>query len=735
MADEVVREGKNPSASVFERLLGATFQHHSSEPPSALTSQGPLGDTYEAPEGWNTHRETSWRSLASKADELLAVGPVLLIPEWERLPADKKYRTRWSYEVLLEDLVPPERDAHLAVLLPSSALTSHAEADFRAAVRERWHLSTVLYAAGVLPKVHTSLEVAAVFLHARQPKDPVVRMFRMPHRVDPKSVEKDFEKLLRMRGGRSKNGYVVRELIPAHERLHFERHDPAVLALREDLVGYGSVAKVGDLFTKAPSVHRHTLGEKTCSPGQPGAARVLRGPDVLTDGSIAPPDPEDIWAQVPSDCLLQAGDLILRSISRPTDRHRFVVSEVGDDDLPAAASEHVIVLRPKVPLEAHKLRFILLFLRSPMAGPMLAQAGVHILWRDLADLTLPQPDEALASALDNLEISKRRLEEWHSEADEVLQSVFLDQSAAQGRDRIVRSGQTLRLRVAAASLLDDLGHTVRTRFPYPVALRWRETEAAMSVRDAGPAYQAILGTAEILLAYSALLVGALAREEGIELGSLHAIRGQLERGRGPGFGEWVATLDEISSKRKRRSLPAEHPLNALGSMFADEKVADARKRLYSRRNDEDHERRVDRVDLPQARDAAFDELSRLIEGARFLADWSLIQITDLHWDALLGCSVIDYRNLMGDHPVVPTSTMTWDRSDIEKGSLYLKDQENRLHLLRPFLVGCLCRRCRSWSTFHIDKASQGTVTLKCLEYGHTFDDPALVEPLRHVGLL
>lgn len=51
----------------------------------------------------------------------------------------------------------------------------------------------------------------------------------------------------------------------------------------------------------------------------------------------------------------------------------------------------------------------------------------------------------------------------------------------------------------AATLLDDLGHTVRTRFPLPVAYRWRETEARMSAGDQQAAYSTVLETAEVLL--------------------------------------------------------------------------------------------------------------------------------------------------------------------------------------------------------------------------------------------
>lgn len=134
------------------------------------------------------------------------------------------------------------------------------------------------------------------------------------------------------------------------------------------------------------------------------------------------------------------------------------------------------------------------------------------------------------------------------EADSLLASVFLDRTAAAARSRIIASGRGLRLRVEAASLLDDLGHTVRTRFPYPVASRWRETEAQTSAGPSQGAYAAVLDTTEILLCYTAQLALALAWSSDIELGSATAIKDKLSAGRGgPGFGDWAFVLQEVAT--------------------------------------------------------------------------------------------------------------------------------------------------------------------------------------------
>jgi len=90
---------------------------------------------------------------------------------------------------------------------------------------------------------------------------------------------------------------------------------------------------------------------------------------------------------------------------------------------------------------------------------------------------------------------------------------------------------------------------------------------------------------------------------------------------------------------------------------------------------------------------------------------------------------------MGDHAIVPPRVTERPSNDLEHGSLYIIDSENRWHLLRPFLIGRDCPVCKNWSTFHVDRDEHGTLVIKSLEHGHTDKADSLTEPLRHVGLL
>ncbi|MFJ5270522.1 restriction endonuclease [Streptomyces sp. NPDC088358] len=628
----------------------------------------------------------------------------------------------------------------MAVLLPANAFTSAAPwaVDCRKAIAELWDTLVVVFGEGVVVEAHSSFVTATAFLRARSDVRPPLKIFRMSRQDDPPAVVKDFERLLVRGGGRVANGYVARSVPASHESLAFDLHDPALLDRRDELANFGSVKRLGDLYDSPPRVNLTANAAWLRSEEGPETVRLIGGRDIGRDGVITAPSDDAHWAMVPEEYLLAPGDLVVGTVSRTSDLYGFRAALVTTEDLPMAANHMTIVLRPLQELEPQQVRLTLMFLRTKLARALVGVPGPIVGLHQLQALLIPQPDEALATALDDLTSVKEQLRAWEAEASTVLESVFLEKTAALARSRVIGSGRTLRLRVEAASLIDDLGYTVRTRFPYPVAYRWRETEARLSGGDSQAAYGAVLDTAEILLCYSSQLALALARSSGIELGAVAAIKEKLAGGRsGPGFGDWVAVLQEVATSRKLRNLTAEHPLNDIRSLLSDKDSTDACKRLSDRRNDQAHLRRVDPVDLPNAAKEAFADLGTLIASARFLADWSLLDITDVRWDSLTRTSKVQYRELMGDHPVVPMKTILLPRNDLEAGSLYLRDPNHGLHLLRPFLIGQDCRTCRNWSTFHVDRVPKGDVLLKSLEHGHVFRDSATdtASVLRVVGLL
>ena len=129
---------------------------------------------------------------------------------------------------------------------------------------------------------------------------------------------------------------------------------------------------------------------------------------------------------------------------------------------------------------------------------------------------------------------------------DLLDSVFDDPTAAASRIRILTESRRLRSKIEAAEAIDDFGHRVRTLYPHPIALRWRRIEANAASNTTDNLYREILQAAEVLLAYLANVALALARECSLPVGAVTTIRENLGRGHGPGLGDWVAVLDEIS---------------------------------------------------------------------------------------------------------------------------------------------------------------------------------------------
>jgi hypothetical protein len=738
---------------LIERLVAEGFQWLARTEPTVVATPLLAAEfAFTAPEGWAACQESSPQTLAARVNDILAQGPVFLVPPWDR-PTDletRKDRARmpeYQFVDVLRGCKPPGPDAVMAVLLPADVWASDLPwaADLRVSVAEHWDTLLVVYASNALTQLHRSAQVTAIFLRSRSQPRPPLKIFRVPPRPDVAGVEEDFGRLLVRGGGRVTHGYVIRDVPDPHEGLYFERFDPEVLNRRADLAGFGSVDRLGDLYSWQSmnvNVRNAQTAGLLCSPDDPGAVRLISPRDVGRDGAIAPPSEDSNWLRVDrgDEPLLQPGDLVIRRLLalNPVVPHGFIVAEVTSDDLPAAVTEQVVVLRPAKALEPQQARLAVMFLRTPLALALAGPGSTIVTANLLTPLPIPQPDEALARALDDLAVVKQQLHDWETEAQTLLDSVFLEKSAALARQRIIGSGRSLRLRVEAASLLDDLGHTVRTRFPYPIAYRWREAEARISAGDSHAAYGAVLDTAEILLCYTAQLALALTRECGITLGAVTAIKGKLAGGRsGPGFGDWVSVLSEVTTSRKLSDLPTEHLLNDIATLLATQDAEAARQRLSDSRNDQAHLRRVDPIDLPHATESAFADLTHLVERARFLADWPLLQITEIRWDALARTAAVQYRELMGDHPVVPTRAMAAASNDLETGSLYLRDPEGDLHLLRPFLIGRDCPTCRTWSTFHVDRVRKAAVILKSLEHGHVVEEttPAASTVLRQVGLL
>lgn len=731
---------------LFEGLLGAAFEHFAHATPTVISvkssGEGGEGATggYEVPFSWPKHEVDAMAELGSAVAEVLATGPVLLVPPWGQRAGHGDQLSRYEHEIFLMNCAPSGRDSVLAVLTPGSTGTSRQAQPVREELARRWHAVLLLYATGVLPGIHPSFLLAAAFLRPAAAEESLLRVFQVPTSPDSTAVTEDFRRLLKRSGGRGKYGYVLRDMPSPGDSLAFDRHDPVVISKRTELAVLGSTVTVDQVFDLIrPGLHLIVDRDLLSDDAVPGASRIVMGRDLRGDGTLAPADESAQWALVPEDRQLKPGDILLPEVFRANDSGGLRAVEVTDSDLPAATSEKVLTLRAKEPMTAPQRIVTLGFLRSRLARDLTAAAadgGVHLTMSAFKELHLPQPDAALSTALEDLAQAAALFEGWRSEAQAVLESAFTDDSPSLIRARIVNGGRSTRLRSDAAAQLDDIRYTFRTRFPYPVAYRWREVEAAVSAQSVKDAYEAILAAAEVLLCYAANVALAVAHEAGIQLGAVKMIRDRLTSGgHGLGFGDWTSVLHEIRGSKTARNVPDGNPLADLRPFLANRDADAASQRLKDRRDDESHLRRMESLDLPAAVEFALDDLTTLYRAASFLSDLPLMHVTSARWDGFKKLATVSYRELMGDHPVVPTRTITYDGPRIEEDSMYIMDGQRRLFLLRPFLSGSACPKCRNWSTFHVDRSADGKIEYKSLEHGHPKKDALLDEALPYVGLL
>jgi hypothetical protein len=488
-----------------------------------------------------------------------------------------------------------------------------------------------------------------------------------------------------------------------------------------------------------PKTHR--LVPDDGSPVAPGHLRMAVAPAraVQPDGQL---DLDGVdTADVPEadPRILRQGDLLVRLVYGTAQTLRVGHYRSG---LPAAAAgANTAVLRPRQPMRPGDELWLTTYLQSRTVSEWLLRQSpllrnvVRIPASALRGLPVPQADPATLGAIVDLHRAVALFGKWRTEAHTAATAIFdSNNGLAAGRARMLSDSIVLRQRAAAASALDDLPTRLRTRMPYPVALRWRSAEAADPDAEG---YAEVLEAAEALLCYAAVVAHAHARAVAQPLKYFEQIASRaLKRGLSIGLGDWTGVLNEVQTAKAFRSVPSDAPFVEIQTMLASPDAEAARARMAARRNDISHMRRLRGPRLRAEFEAAREDLLALMRASEVLQDFPLRQIETADWDALSSAGSVRHRELIGDHSVVPAMTIPTDER-LEQNSLYLADRTGRHHLLRPVLIGQGCRECGHFHTFVLDKVDRRTAvpTYRALEGDHTIDDPSQATALRLVGLL
>ncbi|WP_259219790.1 hypothetical protein [Salinibacter ruber] len=581
---------------------------------------------------------------------------------------------------------------------------------------------------------------------------PITRFFSIPE-VDEVTAEEaidDFEQLLRQGGGETTHGFVHRNQLNPSETWTYESLNPELKREIEEVEKLGEIKPLEELFElkigRPPtnyvgSEEEVELDSEAVSETQDGVP-VIEGRDVRADGSLSHDDTrrQVRRSKVEKSGLLklQDGDICIRRVSGS--KTGVVAGEVEQHMTPLVSSHNVVVLRPKAGTTQEDRKVVLQYLRSKTAARYLRAkelgAGhIRLTVGRLRELPVPLADEDLREALGSLLEAADLFDTWKEEALDAAQSLFDHPTAEDGKMHVLTTGRRSRQRQHAAERQDDLSYRIQTQFPHPVAYRWRTVAAAKPDLEG---YLHVLECAEVLTCYLALVALTMAQDAGKEIGYLEEMGRRVADGRGTNLGDWIAILREVRDSKSFRKLPDDTPFYEVMHFVPTGRGADeALSSLKNRRDKQAHGKGPRGDSVRPAFEDAKDSLLVLLDAAEFLSEYPLRYVDRTQADTIQDCLTYWYRDIMGDHPLVPVEEDTTAPKTLEAGSLYLVDRSGSLHLLRPLLDRRRCPVCGTWSTFYLDSYVEDgdACLLKSMEHSHTTQDEEIYEAFQQIGLL
>jgi hypothetical protein len=588
--------------------------------------------------------------------------------------------------------------------------------------------------------IHPAFRMQTLILETGKAKPPMVRFFKLPEVDYTESTEKeilrDFKRLQTQGGGTTQYGYILPDEIPADSPWLYEALDPELQRQVRDMQHFGSVELLGDLVDLKKGLTITKYRSESDDTNLKSTVPVIEARDLHSEKSLVREDTRYRIADVPHESRLQEGDICLRSFDLRGSK--LTAIKIEEEMLPLAAGRGVIILRPK-DHSTLDVDFLVLYLRSDAAMRYLQAQGfsIQITIPVLRKLPVPVMDEMLSTALRHLRDAARRFEEWKVQADRAISSLFDISSAENARLHLLSTGRKVRQRQRAAEQVDEFDYRVRTRFPHPVAYRWRTVAAAKPDLEG---YVHVLECAEVTACYLASVAILMARALDVNIGHINNIAKKLsQRNDATTFGDWVTILQEVRDSKALKKVSTLVPFYEVTRFLDDSEVYEALQKLQQKRNAQSHGKGPkgdSRISQEFYESRILLEL--LLKSVEFLSEYPLLYIELIRRDSLLQITKYSYRELMGDHPLVPIShDGEVDTSEIELNALYLVDRSGELYLLRPVLIHRECPVCGRWTTFHLDayKQTDDLCILKGLQHGHTLTDSSISGAFRHIGLL
>jgi len=632
------------------------------------------------------------------------------------------------------------------MMLPMHAIAGKASAGFRRYLLENTDIR-LIYCCNHLTTVPTLIPFSGILIE-KAPASECTRFFQCPASGDDTQiavVTSDLSKLLRQKGGLTRYGYAFRGQLSLNRPWIYSIYHPENVNRKEDLASLGGLRRLSDIARIERGFFHKSKATDVASDVVEGSVLLVSAEDIRRGGSIECECENPRYCSgVPADQLLRPGDILVRRVQ--SERLGRLVCAIVTEDVGAAVASHtVIVVRPSASLSPQERMVLCDYLRSSKYWEILNAEGAvssmreHILIQphDLGDLEVPILDEAMALSIDALTVASEQFRRWADELAEARIRLFEHASMRTARTDTLALGRLARQRHEAALLVSDFRHRVRSRYPHPIAFRWRTVESSHPTLEG---YLAVIECAEVTVTYLATMAVLLAYFSGVKLRALDTMAARISNtGHGTNLGDWISILQEASGKEFQKAIADDSDFIEITRFYSDERVLESLNRIKARRDDQSHGRGPKKGEICDAFCDAKSALEAILESIEYVSDYPLRMIEITRRDAIHKLTRYSYRELMGDHPLVPVCEASTKNPELEAESLYLYGRTGELHLLRPLLIGRECPVCQTWGTFFLDTCSRrsGKVVLKSMEHGHTFEDAdkEVANAFRHLGML
>jgi len=631
-----------------------------------------------------------------------------------------------------------QSDRHIVVLLPGRVLGSPKYRRSRERLNGLAYPRTVV--EGPLSRIVGSQSTwqeslgALVVFGTGQLACPPTRFFQLdPEDVDDLAQCKQLARLLGQAHGHTTCGWVYEEVLDVATSIASAPYRPELERLRSDLAEMGDVVRLAEVCTLVPPVS----GVEEEAGILERSVPVLQAREIDSRGRIRPLVSR-VFAAPAEMSRLRAGDLCVRRAVGDGDE-RLAIAEIDRTWLPLCADSGIAALRLSGDVEEALRPFLVDFLRSVRALEMIRPhtGRFELTDESLMRLDVPLPGRALRTALSDLWRNEKVLGDWIREVRAIRRSIVdsVSEPTAAVIPRVLRDARRVSQKTDAAKAMDDLPTRLRQRLPYPLATGWR---AIWTGEETETTYRRTLEFAELTVAYLAVMALACAQKSGAKLAATADLAQRVVKyGHAFAWGDWLALMDEVSGVKYGKAVGDAYPVpELLTSLPPDSDARVAVARLVELRNALAHNKGPHGAELAGALEAARGDVQVLLAAAEFLTEYPLRLVIETQWDGFESRAIYTYRDLIGDHLLVPKGSAATSQAGLESHSLYAVVPGGDLLLLRPLLLRETCPECGVDDLFLIDlPRPDGPSVFRALDHGHTLEADRLQAGFRSIGLL